>query len=105
MGIPGPSSRGIGGAAERDYRPRPRLIPSIRRIDNTREEIRRPMSRLRALVILAAGVLIGAAADRQYRLSRGPHGELAHMAHVGILVRNLDEAVAKFKAMGFDGIN
>jgi catechol 2,3-dioxygenase-like lactoylglutathione lyase family enzyme len=50
---------------------------------------------------VAVGSLRGPAAAAQENPAADPYAE---MLHVGIVVRNLDEAVAKWKAMGFHDI-
>jgi catechol 2,3-dioxygenase-like lactoylglutathione lyase family enzyme len=62
------------------------------------------MSRLRIVVVLIVAFGAGAVADREYRLLRGPKGTYARMLHVGILVPDLDKAVAKWRAEGFNDI-
>ena len=65
--------------------------------------------RTRSIVALVAafglGVLagrgIGPAASAQDRAGAGPYAE---MLHVGVVVKDLDAAVAKRKAMGFADI-
>lgn len=47
----------------------------------------------------------GAAADRGYRHLREPSGPYAHMSHVGVLVPDMDQAVAEFRGLGFKNIS
>jgi catechol 2,3-dioxygenase-like lactoylglutathione lyase family enzyme len=60
------------------------------------------LAKVAVLCLVAFG--LGAAADHEYRIIRGPHGPYAQIAHVGILTPNLDLTIQKLKALGFTGI-
>jgi catechol 2,3-dioxygenase-like lactoylglutathione lyase family enzyme len=62
------------------------------------------MWQARFLLVLFAGFGLGALADWTYRWMRAPKGPLARMAHVGILVPDLDRAIGKWRSMGFHDI-
>ncbi len=63
------------------------------------------MSRfLRTVGVLLVGYVLGALSYREERALKVSQGPLGEMEHVGILVPDLDQAVAMWRAMGFDQI-
>lgn len=62
------------------------------------------MTRLQIALLTIAAFVGGMAADRGVRYLREPKGPLAVMSHVGVLVPDMDKAIAEWRGMGFTNI-
>jgi len=62
------------------------------------------MTALRTGIAVLLAFACGMAADRAYRYLHEPKGPFAHMVHVGILVPDINAAVAEFRGLGFSDI-